>query len=328
MHPFFQGTTRLLALALFAAAVPAHAESTLARVQARGVLRCGAYERPGIAQTIDDQHWSGLAVDLCRAVAVAVLGDANRIAFVGYESDPEFERIRRGDDDLFFLTHAEVQAHHLAEAVVPGPTVYLLANAVMVPGKAAERQLADLKGKGICYMIGSSAENALNEWYESRGLDWIHHAYSEEGEMNDAYGVQRCHALAAESTRLAQARLYRGAAPLDSRLLPGALSLYPLFAAVGVQDGRWAGLVAWIIDGVIAAERPQGKWQDGNVRALPLPAAELGLAPGWQARVLQAVGNYGQIHERNLGAQSPLKLERGPNRRAEEGGALSPPQVD
>ncbi len=307
---------------------PARAEPLLDTIRTRGMVRCGSFERPGVARAIDERHWSGLAVDLCRAVAVAVLGDASRYEYVGYESDQEFERVRRGDDDLFFLTHSEVQAHGLAATIVPGPTVYLASNAVMVPARAPEHALGDLAGKGICYLIGDSAENALNEWFDSRQLDWIHHAYSEPGEMNDAYGVQHCHAVAAESTQLAMVRRYRNAAALDSRLLPETLSQFPVFAATGVQDARWSALVAWIIGTVISAERPQGKWREGGLRAIPLPGSALGLAPDWQARVLRAVGHYGQIYERNLGQHSPLGLERGANRRAEDGGALSAPQVD
>ena len=317
-----------LVLALLCGSLPALADSRLDTIKARGVLRCGSFERPGIARGVDAHGWEGLAVELCKALAVATLGDARRFEYAGYESDQEFARVQRGEDDVFFLTQHEVQAHHLAEAIVPGPTVYVVSNAVMVPGRAPERQLAELAGKGICFLIGDSAENALNEWFDRHDQPWIRHAYSEEGEMNDAYGVQRCHALAAESTRLAMARLYRNAAPLDSRLLPQALSQFPLFAATGVQDARWSALVAWVLDSVIAAERPQGKWQDGGLRALPLPGKELGLASDWQAQVLRAVGNYGALYERTLGQRSPLRLERGANRRIEDGGALSAPQVD
>lgn len=320
---------RLLpALLLLIFAPLALAEGTLERVQARGELRCGSFERPGLAHAVDDQHWFGLTVDLCRAVAAAVLGDPGRIRYVGYESDAEFDRVRRGEDDLFFLTQTEVLSHQLAESIVPGPTVYLAENAVMVPGKAPEGHLDELAGKGICYLIGSSAENALNEWFDSRNRPWVHHAYSEEGEMNDAYGVQRCHAVAAEATRLALSRLYRNGARLDSRLLPETLSRFPVFAATGVQDARWSALVAWVMATVISAERPAGKWQDGAQRAIPLPDRAFGLAAGWQARVLKSVGDYGQIYERTLGMRSPLRLERGANRRAEDGGGLSAPQVD
>ncbi len=284
------------------------AATTLARVRSAGMVRCGAVARPGLAQRDGSGPWTGILVDLCGAIATAALGAPPRIEFRGYAADADFERIRQGRDDVFFLTGGEINAHALAGDVNPGPTVFLARNAVMVPADAPERHLADLAGKGICYLIADAAERSLEDYFDTRGLPWLRHAYSEDGEMLDAYAAQRCHAMAGEATWLAARREARGRAP--GRLLPEALERFPVVAATGVADGRWSAVVAWTVNTVVNAERPETKWFAGGASAMPLAAPELGLAPGWQAAVIAATGHYGAICSRHLGPATPFNLER------------------
>jgi general L-amino acid transport system substrate-binding protein len=309
-------------------ASPAQADSIVGRIKTRGVVRCGSVERPGLAWGLGSERWVGLEVDICRAIAVAVLGAPDRIEYHGYVSPSDFARIRRQDDDVFFLSGAEVFAHKLAGSIVPGPTVFLAGNAVMVPADAPEQHVIDLADKGICYLIGSSAENGLNDYFEERHKDWFHHAYSEEGEMNDAYGVQRCHAIAGETTQLGLARLYRATAKFDSRMLPEPLSVFPIFAATGIEDARWSAIVAWTVNTLVSSERVATPWREGGADAMPVSAPELGLTDDWQVKVLRLIGHYGAIYERDLGARSPLKLNRGPNAAQFEGGTLPAPLAD
>ena len=290
----------------------APSSGVLDSARAAGVVRCGAVPRPGLAQLNGAGQWAGVLVDLCGAIAVAALGAPPRVEFRAYAGDADFNRIRPGSDDVSFLTGGEINARALAGFVIPGPTVFVARNAVLVPADAPERHVADLAGKDICYLIAASAERSLEDYFETRALPWLRHAYSEEGEMLDAYAVQRCHALAGEATWLAGRRSLHGHAP--GRLLPEPLESFPIIAATPTADGRWSAIVAWTIDTVIAAERPQTKWFSGGVGAMPAPAPELGLAPDWQAAVIRAVGHYGAITARHLGPETPYALELQGNR--------------
>ncbi len=290
-----------------AAAAPAVA-GTLESVREAGVVRCGAVARPGLAQASGAGQWTGMLVDLCRAVAAAALGTLSRIEFHAYGSDADFDRVRRGRDDVYFLTGGEINAHALAGFVNPGPTVFVAHIAVMVPADAPERHPAELAGQGICFRIAEPAERSLEDYFDSRQLPWLRHPFSEDGEMMDAFAVRRCHAVAGEATWLAGQRRAAGRAP--ARVLSEALESFPLVAATGTDDGRWSAIVAWTMDTVVNAERSRTRWFAGGTDALPLPAGELGLAPGWQAAVIAAVGNYGTIIARHLGPASPLGLER------------------
>jgi general L-amino acid transport system substrate-binding protein len=318
----------LLALLFWVGDAPVQAQAVIERVHARGVVRCGSVARPGLAQEGGPGQWSGVLVDICRAIATAALGAPDRMVFGGYVSEADFDRVRQGGDDVYFLTGAEINAHVLAGLVLPGPNVYIARNAVMVPGAAREQHLGELAGGGICYLAGESAERSLEAWFDERHRTWLRHAYSEDGEMVDAYAAQRCHAIAGESTRLALQRRDRGAAGLASRILPEPLNTFPIIAATATQDGRWAAIVAWTVNTLINGQRPDAKWYAGGARAMPLAAPELGLAPGWQELVLSATGNYGAIYARHLGTGTPLHLERVVDDADPADGALLLPYVE
>jgi general L-amino acid transport system substrate-binding protein len=294
----------------------------LTRVRARQVVRCGGVERPGLAQARAGGRASGLEVDVCRAVAAAVLGSPERVEFRLYGAPAAFEAVRSQADDVFFLTGAEIAEQELAGAVLPLTPVFMEAHAVMVPAASSRRSLPDLAGEGICFLIGGSAGRSLEAAFDRLHRTFFRHAYSEDGEMSDAYAARRCHAIAGEVTELARLRGEPGAKGLASRILPEPLSAFPVLAATGTRDGRWAALVAWTVHTLVSGERPETRWYAGGAGAMPLPGEALGLDPGWQRRVLGAVGSYGELYDRNLGKGSALGLDR------RQGGVLTSPYVD
>ncbi|MGC8493101.1 MAG: hypothetical protein ACP5SH_15330 [Syntrophobacteraceae bacterium] len=304
----------------------AMAGSVLNRVKARGVVRCGGVERPGLAFPDGHGHFKGLEVDFCRAVADAVLGAPDQIEFHVYgKTHKGFDAVRNQTDDISFLTGSEIVRHNLAGKVLPGPTVFVESQNVMVPSKSAVRHVADLAGDSICYMIGSPVEQSLNAYFAGLHKQFFHRAFSEHGEMVDTYRAQDCHALAGEITYLAAARLNGGINHITSRILPESLSTYPVMAATGVTDAQWSAIVAWTVDTLISAERPETRWSNSGAGAMPVVAPELGLGGGWQRRVLEAVGSYKDIFARNLGNHSPLKLTCGLNANQVNGGLLLAP---
>ncbi len=193
-------------LALLLTAAPALGGTVLDRVRAEHTLRCGAAARPAFAAAGADGVISGSAVDLCRAVGIAVLGRAGRIEFQLYESARAFDAVRRGADELFFLDGAEITAQHLLPFVLPGPTVYF------------------------------------------------------------------------DRTPLA---------------------VRPVIAATSLEDGRWAALVAWVLNAELLSGAPD-----------PPVLRALGLRPGWRDEVDAAVGRYAEMLQRHL---TPLHLQPGPN---------------
>jgi general L-amino acid transport system substrate-binding protein len=298
------------------------------RVKAHGLVRCGSARRPGLADTDGQGRWTGLNVDVCRGIAAAVLGSPDRIEYHEYETPKQFDAVRNQEDDVSFLTGSEINEQKLAGDVVPGPTVFVESHNVMVQSSSAVRHVKDLAGDRICFLTGSATERSLSAYFDRLQKSWLHLPFSEEGEMNDAYIVQRCRAIAGEITTLAATRLEPGAPRLRSRVLPEPLSVFPVLAATGTSDGQWSAIVAWTVITLMSGERPETSWYAGGVHAMPVTAPELGLDREWQRRVLSAVGNYGDIFERNLGKGSRLKLDRGFNANQLEGGLLLCPFIE
>lgn len=317
--------TFFLFLGSTAGAQPA---SVAERVKARGSVRCGSVERPGLAQQDGNGRWHGLEVDVCRAVAAAVLGSPDRFVYRTYETPKDFDTVREQQDDVFFFSGLEIHEQKLAGRLVPGPTVFVESHGVMVPSTSPVRHVADLAGEGVCFVIGTSSERGLSAYLEKASKPWLRHPFSEEGEMIDAYNAQNCHAVASELTTLASYRLSRGVNRLESRILPESLTVFPLIAATGTGDGKWAGIVAWTIGTLISGERRETNWYAGGAGAMPIAAPELGLEKQWQRRVLAAVGTYGDIFERNLGKGSPFRLERSLNANQIDGGLILGPFLD
>jgi len=319
----------LLALLSVLCLVPAaKAGSVVDRVKARGIVRCGSVERPGLASVAGDHGRSGLTVDVCRGIAAAVLGSPERIEYRLYETPKDFDAVRNHQDDVYFLTGSEITAQKLAGTVVPGPTVFVESHAVMTASTSTARHVDDLAGDGICYMIGSPVERSLSAYFDSRHTSWLRRPFSEDGEMVDTYNVQNCHAMAGETTTLASVRTEGGVNRLSSRILPEPLAVFPVMAATGTDDAQWSAIVAWTVHTLVSAERPEVRWYAGGAGAMPVAAPELGLDAGWQRRVLGAVGSYGDMFERHLGKNSPLKLDRGLDANQQSGGLLLSPFLE
>lgn len=313
-----------LALLLCAAAGPGRA-GTLERVRAAGVVRCGAAIRPGVAFPATDRSWHGLAVEMCRAVAAAALGDAERIAFTSYAIGPQFDRAA-GADDVAFLTGSELVAQGLVGRVMPGPVVFHIATRVMVPEASAAVALATVGT--VCGEPGTGAERTLLEYVRAHGLGVAFSMWQELEEMVDAFAVGRCPAVVGEETALAALGLAAAADGHPVRLLPEVLGVGPLMVATGSGDAGWANVVGWTVRSVLAAEREPGV--QGPALPLATPALNgakdgaLGLDAGWQGRVMAAVGTYAEVFDRTLGAGSVLGLRPGVNARWDRGGLFAP----
>lgn len=280
----------------------------LDQVRASGVVRCGAEERAGFAAADASGPVGGLAVELCRGVAVAVLGPRAQVAFEVYDGDAGFTAVRAGAVDIAFLTGPAIAAHRLAGVIVPGPVVFIDPVTLMVAQDSPAHDLADLAGQGVCFMTGSPAQRALEQAAARLSVAFVRLAFQEEVEMLDAYDVQRCVAMAGEATALAADRLTPGLNGLRSRILPRALALVSVRATTP-RDGPWAATVAWVLEGMIQADRAETPWTPAGAAALPFAPDELGLRPDW----LRLAGSYRALFERTLGTRSRLQMEPGPN---------------
>ena len=293
--------------------------ATIDRVRAAGVLHCGGVPRPGLAFPLSDGVMVGLEVDLCRSIAAAVLGKDARIEFRPYVVGQDFERLRRGDDALAFLTGSELSANGLLDAVVPGPAVFHQTNGVMVMADHPAHHLSDLVGTMVCAEPGTGPERTLLAYFRSSNATIRYSGWQEEEDMLDAFDVGRCPAVALEMTDLAARRADREVRGESVRILPEPLSATPVLAVTGLDDARWAAIIGWSIQTVMQP--------NGNAGVLPVPGVGLGLAPGWQASA-RSGGDYEAMVGRNLGTSSALRLPPALDAPWRDGGANCPPGIE
>ncbi len=303
----------LLALAVTVAARPALAGSVLDRVRASGSVGCSAEERPGFAARGEDGVIVGLAVDLCRAVGVAVLGPQAQITFSMLDSTPTFDVLRAEMQDVVFLTAGTIAAEHLAGHLLVGPPAFIETESLMVPDSSTVRGPRDLAGKGVCFMIGTGAQRALEAALERDGVEVLRLGFEEDVEMRDAYNVGRCQAVAAEATFLAAMRRDGGIHALKSRILDAPLALDPVYLATGIADARWSAIVTWTLQSLVLGAAPRSDWTGAGTTPLAEAATPLGFRDGWSRDVTDTVGTYADLWRKDLGADSPLRLAPGLN---------------
>ena len=289
----------------------ANAQNVLAHLRHTGVLTCAAVQRPGFATVNARGDIQGLAVDLCRAVAIAVAGPKASVRMTFPESDNEFAPLAHGTVDLAFLSAAVIGEHHLSGALIPGPVVFIDPIELMAPVSATAHRPEDLAGHTICLMIGSPAQRALEATLSTAMPPIARLAFREDVEMLDAYNVGRCDGVVADATYLAEMRLSGGINHLQSRVLLPPLALTAFATVTPAGDGAWASLVGWILNVLLAETAP----------------APSRLRPQWRRDVRAALGSYADMRERNLGAGSPLRLPPWPND-AWPNGLLVPPAIN
>ncbi|MBM4287675.1 MAG: amino acid ABC transporter substrate-binding protein [Deltaproteobacteria bacterium] len=313
---------------------------TLDTIRANRVIRCGVAEnRPGISVQDEAGQWRGFDVDFCRAVAAAVLGQADRVAFVPVTSVNRFPVLLSGSIDLLMRMTTYTFEREAAIGVQFAGIINYDGQAFLVTKKSGIRRLADLNGATIGFGKRTTHENNLTSYFGQRGWTYKPRPFRTLSEAKAALLGGEIQALTSNRSELAAIRIIAPGEPEDYIMLPEEISKEPLGPVVSRGDDEWFILIKWVLYALIEAEE-RGVTQ-ANVRTLLTTSTDpvlqnfldsdglsekaLGISPGWVVRVIEAVGNYGEIYERNLGSRSPLKLERGLNRLWNQGGLVFAP---
>lgn len=332
----------LLILAL-AVSLSSKAGEVLDNVKSRGQLRCGVSEGiPGFSARDAGESWRGLDIDFCRAVAAAVLGDPDKAQFVPLAASARFPALQARKIDLLLNnTTWTLTREAVLKVQFPGILFYD-GQGFMVPAAAGISQITDLNDATICVEKGTTNQRNLIAYFKAHGGSVKPLVIDSAPEAAAAFFEGRCRAYTSDAGQLAAMRLRAPENPQDFVILPERISKEPLSAVVWAGDSEWNTVVRWVLNILILAEE-YGVTRD-NLDAViaenqnPLVrrstderdriAQALGIEPHWGARAIRAVGNYGEMYERNVGRDSPLKIERGLNRLWTQGGLHYAPPLD
>lgn len=317
-------------------AQPAYAGKTLDGIKARGQVVCGVNTGLAGFSFVDSSgRWGGLDVDVCRAVAAAVLGDGEKVKFVPLNAQQRFTALQSGEIDVlsrnttFTLTRDASLGMHMTAVT------YYDGQGFMVSVKSKIKSARQLKGQTVCVQSGTTTEKNLTDYSRANKLQIKPVVFENFESSTGAYFSGRCVAYTTDASGLASTRNKEARNPADHVILPELISKEPLGPMVRRGDDEWFAIVKWVIYGLLEAE--ENGITQANVEQMKTstdPAVQrilgtgedtgrlLGLGRDWMARAIKATGNYGEIFERNVGMKSALKLPRGANRLWNQGGLM------
>lgn len=332
-----------LILLLAVAAGRVGAGEVLETVRERGLLRCGVSEGiAGFSQKDASGRWGGLDVDFCRAVAAAVVGDAEQVEFVPLRASTRFPALQARQIDLLARNTTWTAAREAVLKVQFPGILFHDGQGFLVPADSGVSRVDQLKDATVCVERGTNHGRNLERYTAVTGIGFKPLIFDSATEVVAAFFSGRCAAYSSDASQLAAARLSGPGGAERYHILPERISKEPLAPVVWGGDSEWTTVVRWVLFALLIAEEDGITQANVDARAEAgvgelawlsrqerrLIAEALGLKPGWAIRAVRAVGNYGEVYERNLGAGSPLKIERGPNRLWSQGGLFYPPPID
>lgn len=311
---------------------------TLENVRARGHLLCGVAEGPlGFSHLDERGAWSGLDVDFCAGLAAAVLGRKDAVKYRPLSMTQRFTALQAREVDVLARSATWTLSRDTDLGARYVGTSFHDGQGLLVRRTQGISSALELTGATVCIPAGGPARQHLEEFFGQRGMRFTPLPFDKWEEMIQAYVNKRCTALSADASALALVRAGIGGSG-EHQMLPETLSKEPLGPVVRQGDDRWFSVVRWVLFALIAAE--EHGLTAANVdaaRSSPIVevrrllgidgdlGASLGLTRDWAYQLIKQCGNYGEIYDRNVGARSPLKLERHANNLSSKGGLMTAP---
>nr|WP_316644373.1 amino acid ABC transporter substrate-binding protein [uncultured Roseateles sp.] len=331
----------VMAAAALLGANSAHAGKTLDAIKARGQVVCGVNTGlAGFAAADSNGNWSGIDVDICRAIAAATLGDGTKIKFVPLNAQQRFTALQSGEIDILSRNTTWTLTRDASLGMVFTGTTYYDGQGFMVPAKGKIKSAKQLKGTTVCVQSGTTTEKNLTDFSRANKLDIKPVVFEKVEAATGAYFAGRCQSYTTDASGLASVRNKEAKNPDDHIILPELISKEPLGPSVRRGDDEWFAIAKWVVFGLLEAEEygiTQANVEQMKASSDPavlriLGVTEdtgklLGLDKDWMAKAIKATGNYGEIFERNVGPTSALKLPRGVNNQWNKGGLMYAPPI-
>jgi general L-amino acid transport system substrate-binding protein len=313
---------------------------TLKTVKDRGMLSCGVSQGlPGFSSPDDKGNWTGLDVDVCRAIAAAIFNDPTKIKFVPLSAKDRFTALQSGEIDVLSRNTTWTLSRDTTLGANFTGVTYYDGQGFLVKKSLKVNSALELNSASVCVQTGTTTEQNLADYFKGNNMKYEVIAFGTADEAVKAYESGRCDVFTTDVSGLYAERL-KLANPADHSVLPEVISKEPLGPMVRHGDDQWFDLVKWVLFAMVDAEelgitqknvddmaksdKPELKrafGTDGNL------GEQLGLTKDWVIRIVKAVGNYGEAFDRNVGAGSKLGIARGLNQLWNKGGIQYAPPI-
>ena len=314
----------------------AHAGATLDRIRAAASLNCGVNtEEPEYSTQDAHGNHTVFDVDICRALAVAVLGPSAKFNIVSFRDEQDALKALKSGEISVLATGTPNFINSANRGFGFARPIFYDYQAFLVNKTMGIASPKDLAGRKVCFLSGNELEMQLQGYMQREKIKWLPFPFQEEGEMEAALVTRNCAAITADVSQLAYERLGFKSVANNFEILPDVIAKDPLAPTYTLDDPQWATIVNWTVEVLIQAEE-SGVTQ-ANLAAMKMSddvvirrllgvqrgyGQLVGLDDAWAARVIEAVGSYGEMFERDLGSGSVMKLPRGANNLWTQGGLM------
>lgn len=331
----------VMGLTVLAVAASAQVSAgTLEYVKNKGQLSCGVSTGlAGFSQKDERGGWSGLDVDVCRAVAAAVLGDASKVTYKPLTAKERFTALQSGEIDMLSRNTTWTHTRDTSLGLNFAGTIYYDGAGFMVKKDIGVKSATELDGANACIQAGTSTELAIADYFRENKMSYKAVTFDTSDQTRSGFESGRCDFLVSDQSQLYALRIGLKN-PAASIVLPEVISKEPLGPVVRQGDDAWFNIVKWSVNAMIEGEyqgvtsaNADAKRASGKPAQKRLLGSEgdlgkkLGLSADWAYNIITQVGNYSESFERNVGQGSPLKIDRGLNAQWTDGGILYSPAM-
>lgn len=334
------GFTVSAVLVLLTVVGTAHAGATFDAVKKKDFLQCGVSDGlPGFSFADDKGNFTGIDVDVCRAIAAAVFGDATKVKYTALTAKERFTALQSGEIDVLSRNTTWTSTRDSALGLNFVGVTYYDGQGFLVNKKLGVKSAKELDGATVCIQAGTTTELNLSDYFRANKMKYTPITYDKSDESAAALEAGRCDVLTSDQSQLYAQRI-KLAKPDDYIVLPELISKEPLAPAVRQGDDEWFDVVKWTLFALLNAEElgvtsknvdTLMKSNNPDIKRLlgieGDKGKDLGLPNDWVVKIVKQVGNYGEVFDRNVGKNSPLKIERGVNALWNQGGIQYAPPI-
>lgn len=330
-------------LALTGGAALAASGDTLKTVKERGNLLCTGHDGSylGFAEVDDKGEWKGIDIDLCRAVATAIFGDPAKVSIIPISWAQRWPALQSGEVDMVIKASGATLSRDAELGLQFSLSYYLGTTKIMAHKELGLTSLKDADGGTVCIPAGTTIQQQIASYGSTLGITLEPVLIEKTEELEQAYFSGRCDLYTQWGPVLAIARAAKGNVD-DHVILPDVLAVEPEVIVMRPGDDNWVDIANWTLSALLFAEQ-EGITSENidEIKAAPpspVVAKFLGVSPGmgtplglsddWAYNLIKQMGNYAEIFERNLGADSPYKMDREMTALWRDGGVLYPYVID